>query len=187
MDQQLRTTDNRVPRARKLRRDMTVAERKLWWHLRRIPMLRSHFRRQATIGPFFADFCCHALKLVIEIDGGQHNNDDCRVADLQRTRFLESQGYRLLRFWNNEVLGNIDGVLESIAAAIRASQAPPTPDPSPPLAREQTRPPVCNHRRARGGREPKRRTRLVEPLSVSGQPIRRAALTGAKGSQSLRP
>jgi very-short-patch-repair endonuclease len=72
MNEQFRKPDNRVPRARRLRRDMTLAERKLWWHLRRVPLAHSHFRRQATIGPYFVDFTFHALKLVIEVDGGQH-------------------------------------------------------------------------------------------------------------------
>jgi very-short-patch-repair endonuclease len=87
-------------------------------------MAHSHFRRQATIGPYFVDFTCHELKLVIEVDGGQHNKADCMVSDAARTQFLESQGYRVLRFWNHEVLGTIEGVLESIVAAIRASAAP---------------------------------------------------------------
>jgi very-short-patch-repair endonuclease len=124
MDERLRRTDKRVPRARRLRREITLAERKLWWHLRRIPMEHSHFRRQATIGPYFVDFTCHDVKLVIEVDGGQHNMDDRRAKDLERTKFLESQGYRVLRFWNHEVLGNTEGVIESIAAAIRGAVAP---------------------------------------------------------------
>jgi very-short-patch-repair endonuclease len=87
-------------------------------------MKHSHFRRQATIGPYFVDFTCHELKLVIEVDGRQHNKADHIVSGTTRTQFLESQGYRVLRFWNHEVLGNIEGVLESIATAIRASAAP---------------------------------------------------------------
>jgi very-short-patch-repair endonuclease len=124
--------DGRVPRARKLRHDMTLAERKLWWHLRRLPLDGSHFRRQATIGPYFADFACHDLRLVVEIDGGQHSEDDQMIADATRTEFLNARGYQVLRFWNNEVLDNIDGVLSTIAAAIGAnSQSPPPPTPPP--------------------------------------------------------
>jgi very-short-patch-repair endonuclease len=67
-----RKPDSRVPRARALRRAMTDAEKKLWWHLRHFPIEGTHFRRQATIGPYFVDFACHEQRLVIEVDGGQH-------------------------------------------------------------------------------------------------------------------
>jgi len=87
-------------------------------------------RRQATIGPYFADFACHTHRIVIEIDGGQHADS---AADLVRTTYLNNQGYRVLRFWNNDVLSNIDGVIEIIINALRA--APPTPNPSPPQER----------------------------------------------------
>ena len=99
---------------------MTDAEKKLWWHLRQIAMKDSHFRRQATIGPYFADFACHERRLVIEVDGGQHNEMSRATADDRRTEFLHAHGYRMLRFWNNEVLGNIDGVMQIICAALRA-------------------------------------------------------------------
>ena len=82
------------------------------------------------MGPYFADFACHTHRLVIEIDGGQHADS---TADLARTAYLNAQGYGVLRFWNNDVLDNIDGVLETIIDALRAS--PPTPDPSPPQER----------------------------------------------------
>ncbi|NVO17188.1 MAG: endonuclease domain-containing protein [Rhodoplanes sp.] len=118
-----------------MRRAMTDAERKLWWHLRRVPPGSSHWRRQAAIGPFFADFACHAARLVIEIDGGQHAAADNLARDDARTAYLETKGYRVLRFWNNEVLGNIEGVLETIATVVECGSAvPPTPDPSPPRA-----------------------------------------------------
>jgi very-short-patch-repair endonuclease len=71
---ELRKKDARVPRARQLRRDTTDAERKLWWHLRRLPMETGHFRRQATIGPYFVDFACHQKRLVIEVDGSRHGD-----------------------------------------------------------------------------------------------------------------
>ena len=87
-------------------------------------------RRQATIGPYFADFACHTHRIVIEIDGGQHADS---AADLVRTTYLNNQGYRVLRFWNNDVLSNIDGVIEIIINALQA--APPTPNPSPPQER----------------------------------------------------
>src|SRR5271154_2368746 len=98
--------DHRVPRARALRRDATEAEKKLWQHLRQPPFKQHHFRRQATIGPYFADFASHQLKIVIEVDGGQHS---ASASDEARTRYLEANGYRVLRFWNNEVGENISG------------------------------------------------------------------------------
>ena len=92
-------------------------------------MVGSHFRRQATIGPYFADFACHERRLVIEVDGGQHNERSRAALDEKRTRFLEAHGYRVMRFWNNEVMGNIEGVLQIIFLASRESgtQAPPPP------------------------------------------------------------
>jgi very-short-patch-repair endonuclease len=99
-------------RARTLRQNLTDAERRLWFHLRRKQLNGHRFRRQVPIGPYIADFVCFEAKLVIEVDGGQHNDD--AEKDARRTALMESQGYRVLRFWNNEVLGNTDGVLETI-------------------------------------------------------------------------
>jgi very-short-patch-repair endonuclease len=113
-----RKKDTRVPRARRLRRDMTDAERRLWQHLRSLPQCGSHFRRQATIGPYFADFACHQRRLVIEVDGGQHGMETHVAADAARTAYLEWRGYRVLRFWNNDVMANIDGVLSVIQSAL---------------------------------------------------------------------
>jgi very-short-patch-repair endonuclease len=93
-------------------------------------MADSHFRRQATIGPYFADFACHERRLVIEVDGGQHAETSHIMRDDKRTQFLEARGYRVLRFWNNDVLSNIEGVMQVISDALAAR--PPTPDPSPP-------------------------------------------------------
>jgi very-short-patch-repair endonuclease len=113
-------------RARAMRSNPTEAERKLWWHLRhRLALPASHFRRQVRLGPYIVDFANHSLKTIIEIDGGQHAEKT--VSDAKRTKFLESEGYRVLRFWNNEVLANIDGVLEVIQSTIL-----PTPTPTPP-------------------------------------------------------
>jgi very-short-patch-repair endonuclease len=95
----------------------TEAERKLWWYLRhRLPTRGTHFRRQVRIGRYIVDFACHARRLVIEVDGGQHGERS--AADDGRTRILEANGYRVLRYWNNDVLSNIDGVLEDILSAI---------------------------------------------------------------------
>jgi len=90
-----------------------------------MPAGSSHFRRQATIGPYFADFACHGLRIVIEIDGGQHADS---TTDASRTRYLESRGYRILRFWNNDVLANIDAVAATISDAV-AEHSPPPPTP----------------------------------------------------------
>ena len=110
---------------------MTAAERKLWWHLRHLPLADSHFRRQATIGRYFTDFACHELRLVIEIDGGQHSEAKQLLSDATRTAFLESREYQVLRFWNNDVMNNIEGVLSSVQDALSAARACPPP-PTPP-------------------------------------------------------
>jgi very-short-patch-repair endonuclease len=113
--------------ARTMRKEPTEAEKKLWWHLRhRLPVSNTHFRRQVRLGRYIVDFASHRAKLVIEIDGGQHAEQ--AAADAERTKFLEAEGYRVVRFWNNEVLTNIDGVLEAIASALATT---PTPGPSP--------------------------------------------------------
>ncbi|HSG34298.1 MAG TPA: DUF559 domain-containing protein [Sphingomonadaceae bacterium] len=104
-----------VGRARRLRRDATDAERLLWRQLREC-LPGAKFRRQSPVGPYFADFLSFGHKLIVEIDGGQHA--ELAVADERRTRYLEGQGYRVLRFWNNEVLSNCEGVLQTIASQI---------------------------------------------------------------------
>lgn len=101
--------------ARRLRRDMTGAERKLWYALRDRRFVGSKFRRQVEIGPYIVDFLCIAEQVVIEVDGGQHSEE----ADAPRTAFLEAQGYRVVRFWNNEVLGNLEGVLARLEEVLR--------------------------------------------------------------------
>src|SRR3954453_22793808 len=124
--------------ARRMRAEPTDAERVLWTRLRQhIALSGSHFRRQALIGPLIVDFASRKAKLVIEVDGGQH--DLLRAADDRRTRRIEASGYRVIRFWNNEVLGNIEGVLSEIQRVLNESSCPltPPPDPSPQGGGEQ--------------------------------------------------
>ncbi len=101
-----------VPNAHKLRRDTTDAERLLWTHIRSRRLAGLKFRRQHPIGRYVVDFCCEAENLVIELDGGQHADDVDR--EEHRTQYLEKFGYCVVRYWNNEVLSNIDGVLTDI-------------------------------------------------------------------------
>jgi very-short-patch-repair endonuclease len=122
-----RRADKRVSTARRLRRDMTDAERRLWQGLRQWPEGRAHFRRHATIGPYFVDFACHTNRLVIELDGGQHGHGPEASRDAARDAFLRANGYRILRFWNHDVLTNTEGVLTVIATAMDASADTPHP------------------------------------------------------------
>jgi very-short-patch-repair endonuclease len=94
---------------------MTKAERALWRALRE-SLPGRHWRKQVPLGPYFADFANHSAKLIVELDGGQHAASV--DYDEERTRFLEAQGYRVLRFWNNDALSNTTGVLETIAAEL---------------------------------------------------------------------
>ncbi|WP_407276470.1 endonuclease domain-containing protein [Halothiobacillus sp. DCM-1] len=108
------TRSSLIQNARKLRAQMTDAERAIWRHLRG-EQLGVKFRRQAPIGRYIVDFVCLSHKLVIEIDGGQHaNNAEDRVRDA----FLSTEGFKVLRFWNNEVLQQCDGVLETVRLAL---------------------------------------------------------------------
>ena len=111
-----------VNRARRLRRDMTDAER-VMWRIVRQGFPDHHFRRQVPIRHFIADFACHAAKLIIEVDGSQHTEE----VDAVRTQVLEAEGYRVIRFWNNEVFGNPDGVWIAIDAALRERHPTPAP------------------------------------------------------------
>ena len=103
--------DKRVNIARVLRKKQTDAEKLLWRHLRAKQLEGRKFRRQHPIGNYVVDFVCLEESLVVEVDGGQHAD---YTEDAQRDRWLTAQGFKILRFWNNEVLTNIEGVLESI-------------------------------------------------------------------------
>jgi very-short-patch-repair endonuclease len=113
--------------ARQLRKNSTTAERKLWRYLRSRSLGGFKFVRQEPIGPYLVDFVCRGKRLVIEVDGGQHADSK---RDVVRDRWLADHRYRVLRFWNNEVLGNIEGVWEIIFVAALAA-APPHPNPLP--------------------------------------------------------
>jgi very-short-patch-repair endonuclease len=107
-------------RSRALRADQTSAEAKLWARLRNRGLNGHKFSRQVAIGPYFADLCCRERKLIVEIDGATHSTDAELAADARRTAFLEAQGYRVLRVYNAEVFGNIDGILETILARLES-------------------------------------------------------------------
>src|SRR4030095_7189977 len=116
-------------RARRLRRQRTDAASKLWARLRARQLCGAKFHRQHAIGPFIADFCTVERGLVIELDGGQHATQ--AQADQRRSAYLERSGYRVLRFWDNEVLMNMEAVLQRIFQALND----PHPCPLPKRAR----------------------------------------------------
>jgi very-short-patch-repair endonuclease len=106
-------------RARNLRANMTDAEQFLWSKLRRKQLNGYRFRRQHPLGPYIVDFVCLDQKLIVEVDGGQHNLTEQAAKDAQRTSYLKARGFGILRFWNNEVLSNGDGVVAVIAEALK--------------------------------------------------------------------
>ena len=112
---------------------MTDAEQALWTRLRQRQVLGHKFRRQHPLGGYIVDFVCLAEKMVVEVDGGQH--DENRDYDERRSHWLEQQGYQVLRFWNHEVLQHLDAVVRAIAAALPPpglSPAAPGPGRPPP-------------------------------------------------------
>ena len=117
-----------TPLARKLRKSMTDAERKLWRGLRLRQMHDHKFRRQFPLGPYIVDFVCLEARLIVEVDGGQHADE--KNGDAQRDAWLTSQNFRVLRYWNNQVLKELDAVLEDIARVLEATPPPPS-RPSP--------------------------------------------------------
>jgi len=120
-------------RARGLRKNLTPQEVKLWVRLRELRQLGFHFRRQSPIKPYIIDFECRKAKLIVEVDGGQHGFNLERVRDARRDAALQIQGYRVLRFWNNEIDSELDAVLTVILNKLRDS---PHPD-----ARSRSHPP----------------------------------------------
>ena len=128
-----------------LRSNATDAERVLWQWLRSKQIEGMRFRRQHPIGRYFADFACVEAKLIVEVDGGQHNES---THDGLRDAWLSAEGWTVLRFWNSEVLGNLEGVLQAIAGKRAEIQPPPHPSP---LQGEGAN---CRSRRRRAGEWP---------------------------------
>ena len=127
---------NNTTTARRLRQHQTDAERILWFRLRGRRLADWKFKRQVPIDRFIVDFVCADAKLIIELDGSQHA--DRTRQDEERTRTLEAMGYLVLRFWNNDVMSNLDGVLEEILNTLnQQSLEPPHPTPLPCGEREQ--------------------------------------------------
>ena len=114
-----------LQRARALRSGATDAENKLWKHLRCRQVEGSRVRRQQPLGPYIVDFFCYEKGLVVEVDGGQHMEREAH--DVERTNWLESQGFHVLRFWNNDVLQNVEGAVHLIAERLRNGPHPSLP------------------------------------------------------------
>ena len=112
-------------RAREMRNNATDAEKHLWRQLSARKIAGVRFNRQVPIGPYICDFVSRSLKLVIEVDGGQH--DWSAEDDQRRTDFLQAQGYKVIRFWNNDVIDRIEGVVQEIESVISDM---PSPNPS---------------------------------------------------------
>jgi very-short-patch-repair endonuclease len=108
--------------AKKLRANTTPHERTLWRALKELPMSGTHFRRQAPIGPYVVDFFCPAAHLIIELDGGHHNEDETARKDQARQLWLEREGYRVIRFWNSDINSNLEGILEQIYIELYGSR-----------------------------------------------------------------
>jgi len=145
--------------SRNLRTNQTDAEQLLWKHLRNRLFMGTKFRRQQIIESYIVDFVCFEQRLIVEIDGGQHADQVER--DARRTVYLESQGFRVVRFWNNEALNNIEGVLETI----RSELISPHPAPLPQGERE-----TCSWQRGEEVRFPHQQTPCVQiPSPLAGE------------------
>lgn len=105
-------------RARHLRRNQTEAERRLWLYLKDMKREGFHFRRQCPVGPYVADFLCYSARIIIEVDGGQHGTDEGIEHDQRRDEWFAKDGYRVLRYWNSDVLGNTESVMETILSIL---------------------------------------------------------------------
>ena len=134
------------PHASTLRANATDAERLLWARLRNRQLSDLKFRRQATIGPYIADFLCTERMLIIEADGGQHREE----ADRSRTAFLEARGYTVIRFWNDDILQNIDGVLTMILDAAQKAETLTQPSPVNGRGQDKEPSPACGRGQGEG-------------------------------------
>ena len=114
----MKKSKGQVSFARDLREEQSDAEKAIWMRLRNRELEGVKFRRQQPIGPYIVDFVSLRRRLIIEIDGGQHNEDREKERDKERAMRLEQRGYRIIRFWNNEVLANPERVLERIKEAL---------------------------------------------------------------------
>ena len=121
-----------LAQAKKLRGNMTDADRRLWYPLRAHRFGGFKFKRQVPVGPYIVDFACLGRKLIIEVDGGQHADSQ---SDSVRDDYLRRAGFRVLRFWNNDVLRNTDGVLEVVMSEIESTPLPARPSAEPPSPR----------------------------------------------------
>jgi very-short-patch-repair endonuclease len=108
--------------AKKLRANTTPHERLLWRALKELPMEGTLFRRQAPIGSYVVDFFCPARRLIIELDGGHHNEDATAEQDNKRQAWLEQEGYRVIRFWNSDVTSDLNAVMEKIYVEVYGSR-----------------------------------------------------------------
>ena len=113
--------------ARQLRRDQTPAERRFWQVIHTFRKNGFHFRRQVPIGPYYAGFACHHAAIVVEIDGDTHGHDEAIAHDARRTAYLQSRGYTVVRFTNNDVLGNAEGVFTVLSGILKHRAPTPTP------------------------------------------------------------
>ncbi len=111
-----------LDKAKALRTHQTDAEQRLWYHLRAHRFMGLKFKRQKPMGRYIVDFVCMEYGLIVELDGGQHA--DTLMKDARRDAWLRGQGYTVLRFWNNEVMQNLEGVLEQIRVAVALSPSP---------------------------------------------------------------
>ncbi|MEI8132333.1 MAG: endonuclease domain-containing protein [Leptolinea sp.] len=121
------TTQVIIHKALELRHNMTEAEVKLWVRLRAHQMEDIHFRRQHAIGNYIVDFCAPRKKIIIEVDGSQHLEK--RDYDAERTAFLESKGYKVIRFWNHEIMNDLDAVMLAIYHVLNLEEPPSRPSP----------------------------------------------------------
>ena len=121
---------NQIEKSRELRKNMTFQERKLWNIIKNRQFFNYRFRRQFPIGSYIVDFICREKKIIIEIDGGQHNEQINIEYDNKRTKYLKSEGYNVIRFWNNEIDNNIEGVYERLKHVFGIDNITPS-QPSP--------------------------------------------------------